>query len=1367
MADDDILTQVYKDIESAASRASTSVKNLIADTSKLKGLGGTAFAVGMGGLNVAGTMGSFGSSVAGGKGLTSSYTDAVKEIRKSELELKTFGYTIEGFGKKLSSLKESWGTYTKEAGASMRQNASFVADFGKMAETMAAKSGILAKSLGTLGQGFKIALGPIGTATLVATIAYEQFVTKTIKLSDELIKKQKEVASAVQSATGMTSTQAGVAAGTAGAQGYYSGLGSRQTALQAVQLGSQVGMGTQVSLQIANIANSVAQAQGKALEPVLKDMLMKASMSFAGKTEAQRRDMLTEARLASGPIVQAPGMGQTYTDSMTRIGRGFGVARDTMFGRQGQLGTIGRAIAGPRQEFSENPISDMLYDALMPKMFKPGGTSILGGLTSKILSPIESMSKGVGLYTARNTEKFGSNLEGIGNFLSQRGFGDRGGYLQNLGIEQQVRGTAGRASIRQGESETKIGKISAILEQNELLKEYDKLGKNTEELEKKRAEAYKKAKTLQTKALIPKTKEEQDVFDKEVEENRAIISDTSKGIQKFKTAGSKYGLPERVLTSSEISKYEKEREDERKKAQILADQQRIAEPLGNLIGNFRPTVEGGVDYKAVAGKFTTESIKYTKNKKRIQELENKIQSGKATQKEKEEYDRLNRQSGAYEQEWLNPGEEESARIQTLSSERDELTKQFEDRRKAGKSTSHITSQIAQREKEIAAIKKGKGTSVIDKLSMQQQADVMTAKTSMQGFFKGGEISDIRTSIEGMFATGMLGAEDKESMLAFMGGVDPEQMKQMFKSGNIEGLRGLALPHMDEKDFNKAIEGQDINSILASVSEKVSPADMQKAQMSLRLKGAEFQRKQAGMESQYMPAEREMSSKFMESGVKSLQDIGKITGNEIQKITDLLAKKDQLSIAEAGKIIGLAEKRYQLEEATLNLQLKQSGRASDRVGLGISISSSATLGYIGGEEAKRLGDLTKGMGNEGFDKAQPIVQNILSTQERMYQQELQFTVRYTEARMDIIKQHYDKATSLERLKVEGADRRIAPFSQYGQGIANAYQPMMSAISGKFSAMEGMRGDTISARGLGEQRQDLMYQMAGIGVPEHIQQQRALRSQKEAEENFSRQIIQQKKMDTASLGIYGDVFGKLSEKGIDYNKLAETESGRSLLQNQLLQNQGAFARETGTDVTPMIQGLVGRQVEHEGRKVDMEVFDRKNTGEMYNKQIAAMEEEMAKNPKIAKEAGFSLSAKYGEAAEYFKSIGDSDSYKALKGKQIESSERLPAHLQNIKDAGQAAMVVELERSNSLLSIIATVTGKMAGIEVTPEAAGMIGENGSPFGGSSVSVGKSEFEESLKETAKLLNEGATKIANTTITVKVEKDGSPGKHQTDFRNV
>lgn len=1435
MPEDDILTKVYQDIEAAANRASTAVKNLIGNTDKLKSASSSiksAGSVAMGALNPAFSAIELGSGLASGNGIGAAYKEFYTDVKTNEYTFKAAGKTMELFSKTFVD------SSTKLGGA-LKSTGGFISDFGNQAKFMddaikglAGRSDLFSKSFSGLAKVMKVGLGEIGFAVTATVAVYETFISRSMELSDKLIAKQKEVASSFKATMSFAKdTSEGIKSGQAYTQTastaqalYMMGLpGGRQTALAGMGQGASLGMGIDVSAQITNLASQIAQAQGKALEPVLKEVFSKANFAFIGKNKEEQQKLIREQQLIMGTsgLAYGPSAGDAYTNSLERAGAGFGRGRRA-------VGNVSRslqqAFAHPSYQYEDNPILSAFinpFRQLGSKASEAGGK-----FTEGIMSPLVAFGNYAGDVGNAGQGILGAIIGDVGK-RAFRGEGNK--HLEQIG-QRLTLGASGQREQKKAEGLTgEIAELTKKIKLDDIRKDYRELGIKATEAEKIKEESLKNIDNLDIKLMAMSPSDpEYDKTLKEFEENASKIRSSEDTIAKYRQAQNRGRdtLIEGPMAEEERKGIERALDYKSKQASRLFTKADAKLGLLSKPKMYGLELEQASDLGTLSAEYGAAQLDYAENIKEMQKLERKRATGRLTMGpggEEERLSELQSQTKGFEGRWVTAQNQEKF---------EEYKKEVQKYEEMLSTPGIKTKDLGEQKKKVLQLEKDADLKTAGQdIGEQEKNAFMLVRARMGALEKSENIASMQTSLKRFESLGMEGgALDKAKEL--IGDYDIEGIKKAFYSKDVDELSELTKGNIQKEDLQKLVDSGDLPKLMTR-GLRITPGAIEEAQGYMGIAGQEYQRKQMEMESRYLPQQREFQGKVTEYSVKELQDIGRITEEEIQKITELLAKKDQLSVQEGQKILEITKNKYQLEEATLNLTMKGVKREGEKGTLATSIQGASRLGYIGAGEAKRLSGITANLDNVGFEKASPVIQNILSIQEKMYQQELQFTVKYTEARMNIIKEHYDKVISLEKLSVEGPDRRMAPFVQYGQGIVNAYQPQLAAQSGRIGIINQAREQAMTARGLQEGRIDLGLQLSGVGVPEYIQQGRAIRAQREAEENFRRQKTQEAATDRGSLDVYKGVLGRLGEKGVGFEQLAQTEGGRGMLQNLLLQNQGAFARQHGYDVTPTIQGLVGKQLEFEGKKVDMELFERKAMTSMYGEQIGAMEDELGKlKPGMRTEAAFPLASKYGEAAEYYKSIGETDKYKEAKEKQMAISKELPGYLQNVKDAGQAAMVQELKNSNRLLETIASATSKMAGISnpnvvgenKSPEVIGQKNYSGVPEPGSGMALGsgdwnaspylsqqdrdyfdtmsvminqplagttpesaglkagdfpkslpidvgkgKGPFDESKEAAAQIdyinkMNMVAERFEKATITVKVERDGSPGKYEVNY---
>lgn len=1277
----DDLLKYYEEIEKKANSAAASVKRLVENTKNIGGSAGGKMALGFGALGVGYAATSM-VGIAGSKDKNSAYKDVAREIKTAEAETKVFGFTLEKIGSKAEKTFKAAGSSIKSFGTDFRATATNATQMDQVIASMAGRTGALSKSITALAQVSKVAFGTMATVYLGASVAYEQFIDKSIKKSDELIKKQQEVATSFKSnmsfSQGVTTDQAkmGLAYSrtSTAAQGLFNqGIpGGRMGALGALQQGAEKGFSTNISSQLVQVSQQIAMAQGKALEPVLKDVVSKAFVSFIGKSETDKESILRRQQLVGGMnyLSYGPGVRDSVDDSFRRAGRGFSQAKSGMSG----VGSVfNRLLAGPGYDYEDNPLYSKFFDK--PGRGLKGWLSSTGGkITRGLAAPFVMAGDQAG--------RFGTAATGVlGSVMS----GSKVGRVSDMGKELELLARGQNAGREADTTDTVIAGMSKEIEGTKALKKLNEMGSKSDEAEKKKTNALNKLKSLDEKSkhITDMSKEDKEKFYKELDEAKKEHAEAVKEIQEYqkaKTESAKYIKNASVKSDSELKQMEENRgqlEEKSAARRAIEGATNFVLPKALIPGlSFEQTQDLGT----LSSEFEAESTQYRKSSKRAQEiLAKKNAGGTLNRNEQEELDSLMSSMKKFASTWVTGADEKD--VQAYQEETSKLAQM--------KGSGTRDDLVKEQQKKVDELKKKVDvSSIADDIQKKQQAAIAVTQDKFRGFSKAEDVADMQGQISSMLQSGIIDEETQKQVTGILGGgYDIDAIKKAFGDKDSGKIFDLFKGKVSMENIDKDVLSGDMSQLFQR-GLRIDPSQMLEAQSTLQLKNREFQRKRTEMGREYQPQEKELQKGFMEYNVKELQQTGKFAQEEIKKVTDLLEQKDELSKERAQKEISLMEKKYQLAEATQKLEMKGIERQYDRKGLGIQIGTMAGKGMLGAGEANMLSGAAN-LQEEQFDKASPIVQNILSIRENMYKKELEFTTQYTEARMNIIKAHYDKSMMMERLKLEGGDRKIAPYVQGAQGMMSAFGAYNQGVSNKANIQDQMIGEARAIRGMGEQKMMMGYQMAGVEVPESIQKAMAIRGQQEQEADFYRQKAQQREADTNQLGQMGDVWSKIGSKGKGYGDFAKTESGRGMLQSMLLQSQGALARTKGIDVTPMLQDLSGKQFEHEFEKMNLNLSEREKLSEMNQKQIGVMEQAIggAEGQKKT-DLSIALGGQYKQAAEYYSSIGESDKAKEMSDKYIKTQEMVPAQLQSIKDEGMRQAVNELQKQTALLEKIAGV-------------------------------------------------------------------------------
>ncbi len=391
---------------------------------------------------------------------------------------------------------------------------------------------------------------------------------------------------------------------------------------------------------------------------------------------------------------------------------------------------------------------------------------------------------------------------------------------------------------------------------------------------------------------------------------------------------------------------------------------------------------------------------------------------------------------------------------------------------------------------------------------------------------------------------------------------------------------------------------------------------------------------------------------------------------------------------------------------------------ERVSRELESKYGIRIGGVQREIAQRQGiplGIESGYLTSSIEPVREVANRILEIRKTVMEKEIDFTKTYTEARMSIVKEHYDHAISMEKLKLEARDKQLAPQMAFGQEFFSVGQQRLGIQRGRYTGEDYWRSQYRGKRGLQWSRENLLLQIGGVQMPEQVQQMRALRQQTEAEQDFRREQMRQMREDRMQIANYRQSMSMIGRVGVGTRELMGTESGRNLWQSMLQQSQGAFGRQ-GIDVAPQMYAIVQRQQEEAARRLQMQLRTRGMETRSYEEQIGIMEggvgEAYGKGKEIGDRAQMDLAGKYKEAAKYFESIGDTARYQETMTKYQDVIGKLPDRLKTIFDDQMKIANIELQKHTELLRKIAGVGDKIK-----------IGEIGSNISNIETSEGEKE--------------------------------------------
>ena len=423
----------------------------------------------------------------------------------------------------------------------------------------------------------------------------------------------------------------------------------------------------------------------------------------------------------------------------------------------------------------------------------------------------------------------------------------------------------------------------------------------------------------------------------------------------------------------------------------------------------------------------------------------------------------------------------------------------------------------------------------------------------------------------------------------------------------------------------------------------------------------------------------------------------MTKKELEEINSLIAKGHGEALEKAQMLLNYTQQRHGVEKAIIQEKMKVADtRADIKMGT-LSAQKALRQGIISSGEysrQERVGGQLVERGLIGFlksdqEEARQAAQQVISIREQMYQDEIDFATEHAQAMMDVVRERYESEAKMAKLSVSAADIRMAPGIGLGRELWGVSQQRMGIMQGAFGFLEQQRMEERRGRELGEERQLLPYKILGIQEPEHLMQRRALRAQKEAEEDFARQKAERQRLEEEQRGGFVDVFKQLGAQGISQAALRGTEGGRDLMLQMMQQTQGAWMRVgLGGWVNKEMQDLLEKQRLHAAKKFAAEEEVRGLGAASMEEQIGVMEGRIGElgTGYQQDQARMRLAGKYREAAEYYAGVGDIDKTREYREKFEEEIGKLPDHMKEMYNDKQAQMNVQLEKANSYLKIIA---------------------------------------------------------------------------------
>jgi hypothetical protein len=421
---------------------------------------------------------------------------------------------------------------------------------------------------------------------------------------------------------------------------------------------------------------------------------------------------------------------------------------------------------------------------------------------------------------------------------------------------------------------------------------------------------------------------------------------------------------------------------------------------------------------------------------------------------------------------------------------------------------------------------------------------------------------------------------------------------------------------------------------------------------------------------------------------SLQGKG-IKGSDREIIEQLLQSKDYTDVQNAKKLLNTASQEQNTRFARVQLGIQRAEQIGTRSITGVNLGVAARRGIISEKEAGFLGSQSV----TGIQQEQEAINKILQIKEEAFQREIDFTTKYTQARLNIISAHYEKARGLEELQLYGRERQQAPFIQFGQaqfGLGQIGQQVQQTAVG---VAEQQLSQARGFRDIGRTRRDLVLGFTGVQKPRAVQFVENMQRLREQEKDMKRRQQQQISSDTMGFRGFADTLESLRGQGVSEQDLKQTSGGRQLLLQMYRENQAGFERAgVGDQARSRIGGLIQQEREFAGRQLKLQLRTRQLTKEEYEKKIGTLQEQLGTVPEGERRqlVQANLAGVYKEAAGAAQERGDVQAYEKYMSKYEKAIEGLPEHLKGIYDDANKITNSLLTTQNDILRAINTALG-----------------------------------------------------------------------------
>jgi hypothetical protein len=1253
----------------------------------------------------------------------------------------TFTNAQEKGGAAIAKTLEMIGDASTKTGQKVHKAAGLIRSFtnettqlAESLDVLAGRAGIVSKTLTGMTNVFKLATGPIGQTIAITTIAYDQFIDRAVKKFQEFEKVRNEAVKSFEEVARRERLLGVNVAGRldAGARSSFleqasrsgtstTGL-SRLSYLRAAGDAGAMGLTARQSDLAIRYGTAIARETGKEVSKAIRDGMrdVLAARAMAGSDSIESR--LARRALESGVSLAyrgAPTAGQRVDAFLQDTGRDF-----TQFGR-----AVSNSWDSGR--------SNYLYDSLnripgisalrLGRAGRGGFSRAVGGITDIAatvtgVNQLGSVGRGIG-SAAYGLSKWYSKRD---IELGQRGIDAmrKGGYdksyVDYLQLEQNARASQVRADQKSeeldrraraelialeperqalAERREKIEAIRAVRNNQNLLVQKDRIGKRIYKIKNmiESGGLSKERRKELSEELIRLRTNERDIGDS-INRNNALV----------KAQGNTFDVTKYTTNFKFIEDEFKKDEGEFKEKEDKILTKSIKSYTGRDINVFDYLGQQNIERAGNISSLGIEApISFGEN------LSRRIAKGfgfnpKKVYSEDEKKNILDRLVG----ETFAGLDREQAKLQEETETRRKKTAGIY----SGEGAGIILPELLKLSESKEDLK-----NVINKLSDED----------IRKLGQGGAVEEIRASLLKNVNEGTEG--DRGRVASQVSEVLKKKPVEFFDEfeGSISKTVEKILKDGSEiaKNSMKALEARAINAIKQKI-DKISSKEAEKLKdytketsaiqvdMSVtrgeisakdgeeikKLLMSDDKSKVAEGESRLRENARRISlaglktQKELQSGELAVQQIsfgisiddavldGAIDPSKAKELKKAMESGDITKRQDARAKYQMLMKEYATKQARRQFEAKKITKSYDvNQTTPFLISRAQERGFISAGEATSFGKM-----NVNDDMTRNQLQSLLKIKEDAFEQELQFTIRYTQLRMDVLEKHYEQAISAETLKLEGKDRAISPQLQYGRELFGISQAAAGAVMGSFAGEDYRRGVGRQRRALHERRQMMSMSFAGVQLPEYARMGLALRSQREQEEDFRRSLERQKLQDRMQIGSVQQTLESLQGQGIGQEQLQQTEGGLGLLLQMFQGAQGAYSR-SGRNVLPTILGLLGKQRQFAAKRLGLQTRTRGLRSEMIQKQISTLEEggeglsEEARGRYTAQLAG-----KYKEASDFYASIGDVKNFEKFSKKFEEAYSKIPDQFKAIFDDQQKLMNIELQKQTEILNQIADNTG-----------------------------------------------------------------------------